>query len=523
MSASALEPKLGDDCLRPGNIVLAVYAPFGTDPVLSGFPDGTTHDLMAHPLVANLQKVAATGVHVVALVDMFDDDTYLVQIPAYRPAELQAESRGKQQMDAGATLSEFLTLAHGLAPEANLVLSMEGHGAGFLPDLDKRLFTVPNFTANGSVQWRIGAGMGDESMISMPFKADGEPLLPEGSPVLPIGGPTCPTNHLAPSTWAIGAAFQQAQGRGMPKVAVVHLNNCFNMSVELLHTVSPYADFATGYCNYNFFTAGAAYPLVFEQLAAAGGTTREQLARWFAAANHAVLLAAGHEPTVAGTVDLARMHDIAEKVDDLSDALLAALRTAPESDRPRFVDMIRSAIEKAQQYDSRPDFLLETPDELTDLDSLAASLLDFDFAPYKVGPAAEALRKALYGIKQYGDTDSPWMDPNVVWDFASPDLAMNIFLPDPLLNGLWDWRSQYYLDVNPDPTKPRVQPNIIDFVKVTDWVDFLIEYHRETPFQGLLPPLIPDIPLAIRPCDPRRRRGGSCDDGREGRSTFVRR
>jgi hypothetical protein len=288
-----------------------------------------------------------------------------------------------------------------------------------------------------------------------------------------------------------------------------------------LHTVAPYAQFATGYCNYNFFTAGQAYPLVFEQLAAVGETTSEQLAKWFAAANHAVLLAAGHEPTVAGTVDLARMHDIAEKVDDLSDALLAALRTSSPDERSGFVAKIRSAIETAQQYDTRPDYILETPDELTDLDSFAAALLEIDFLPYKVAPAAEALRSALCGIKQYGDTDSPWMDPNVVWDFSSPNLAMNIFLPDPLLDGLWDWRSQYYLDVNPDPTKPQVQPNIIEFVKVTDWVDFLIEYHRDTPFQGLLPPLIPDVPLATRPCDPRRRRGGSCDDGRDGRSSFL--
>ena len=98
------------------------------------------------------------------------------------------------------------------------------------------------------------------------------------------------------------------------------------------------------------------------------------------------------------------------------------------------------------------------------------------------------------------------MDTAVTWNFSSPDLAMNIFLPDPLLNGLWDWRSQYYLDVNPDPNKPQVQRHIIDFVKVTDWVDFLIEYHRDAPFVGLLPALIPDMPLASRPDDPRKRR-----------------
>ncbi len=54
----------------------------------------------------------------------------------------------------------------------------------------------------------------------------------------------------------------------MPRLAAIHFDNCFNMSVEVLHTVAPHADYATGYMNYNFFTAGAAYPKVFERLRA---------------------------------------------------------------------------------------------------------------------------------------------------------------------------------------------------------------------------------------------------------------
>jgi len=484
--------------------MFVVYAPFGTDDALSTYPDGTTHDIAEHPLIANLVKVAAAGTAVTALVDMTGDSTYFVRIAARDPASLAIDTMGKQDMIAPQTLAMLLAEAHRAAPEATLVLAMEGHGAGFLPDIDKRLLTMENFTANGLIEWRLGGPPGRQ--LSTPLGAGGEPFLTHGSPVLPAGGPTCPTNHEAFSTWGLGEALRSAE---TPRLAVLHLSNCFNMSVEVLHTVAPYADYATGYCNYNFFTAGQAYPLVFELLAAVGSVSAHELARLFAAANHAVLLAAGHEPTVAGTVELARMRTIAERVDALADALLAALQDSP-AQRPAVIEKIRQATIRAQQYDSRPDFILETPDELTDLDSFAAELMKDDFGPFPVAAAADALRVSLSGIKQYGDDDSPWMDPNVTWNFGSPDLAMNIFLPDPLLNGMWDWRSQYYLDINPDPSRPAVQPHIIDFLKDTDWVDFLIEYHRDAPFVGLLPATIPDMPLASRPDDPRtHRRCGS--------------
>ena len=35
---------------------------------------------------------------------------------------------------------------------------------------------------------------------------------------------------------------------------------------------------------------------------------------------------------------------------------------------------------------------------------------------------------------------------------------------------------------------------MIDFLKVTAWVDFIIEYHKDTTFAGLLPSAIPTLP-----------------------------
>jgi hypothetical protein len=134
-----------------------------------------------------------------------------------------------------------------------------------------------------------------------------------------------------------------------------------------------------------------------------------------------------------------------------------------------------------------------------------------------VAQAAAALEEVLGGIKRYGDRGTPWMAPTKLWDFSVKDLAMSIFLPDPLRIGRWDWRSPYYLDVNPDPTKPQVQRHIIDFLKVTDWVDFLIEYHKDVPFVGLLPAQLPQFPHFNRHYQPPREGGngnGGCDAGK---------
>jgi hypothetical protein len=497
MSIDSTLPR--DTCpptLRVQDLILAVYAPFGTDAVLSGYPDGVQKPPLEHPLIRNLAGVAAEGVEVVVAIDLQDYGTTLVRLPAGQPAAATAEALGRLDMTDPQTLQTLIARARQFAPRRTLVLTMEGHGAGFLPDLDKTAFTISNYTDNGKVQWRIGALPGAPEG-SAPFDADGKPLVPEGAPVLPIGGPTLPTNHAAMSTWGIGQALRMSTLDRTLGVPVIHFNNCFNMSVELLHTVAPFAQFATGYCNYNFFTAGEAYPAVFARLAKSGGASSGELARWFAAENHRILAENGHEPTVGGTVELARMTGIAERVDALSDALIEALQQS--NDRASLVARIGLAIELAQQYDSRPDYILEVPDELTDLDSLATELLRVDFGDCKIHDTARALRESLAGIKQYGDKGSPWMAPDEVWDFTSRNLAMNIFLPDPMRRGLWDWRSQYYLDVNPDPGKPGAQAHLIDFVKVTDWVDFLVEYHRDTAFVGLLSPMIPDYPIKSPP------------------------
>lgn len=505
MISAAPRPEHGRTSRLTERPTFAVYAPFGTDAELSAFPDGSTATIAAHPLVQHLREVAATGANVLALIDRLGDDTWLVTLEA---GEEVLESQGKLDMLAPSTVADFVALAHRRHPDSSLVLAIEGHGAGFLPELDLGELRRLAAAGDAPVEWRDhGDGVSrayhrSGERAGQPLAHHGAPVLPAANPTLPGSNPSLPGGHAVLSTWALGEGLRRA---AVPMLSVIHFNNCFNMAVEVLHTVAPHAEVATGYCNYNFFSAGQAYPAVFRRLRDAGHATALELGKWFAIENHRVLRAAGHEPTVAGTIALARLPEIARRVDELSDALLAALRGASAEERPEVVARIRRAIVAAQQYDSDGDDVLAAPDELTDLDSFAAALLKTDFGLPRVAAAADSLQAALAHVRQYGDDARPWMDADTRFDFSSRELAMSIFLPDPLLDGLWDWRSQYYLNVNPDPSRPRVQRHVIDFLKETDWVDFLLEYHRDTPLVGLRPARLPRTPLLHARDDPRRR------------------
>lgn len=503
--------QLSDTRLPTDGVVLAVFAPFGGDEVLSGFPDGLTTSVQAHPLVDALKGVAAAGTHVVALVDRVDDNSWLIEIPAGAPESMQVVSRWKHDMTSERTLAGLLTQAHERFPRAALVLSIEGHGAGYLPDVDRRQLTWGRVTEGGKFEWHFS------SKVCAPVHPEGSPVLPGGYPGLPGGYPGLPVNRGYMSTHQLGQALEMAQALGAPRPAVIHFNNCFNMSVEVLDTVAPFADYATGYCNYNFFTSGASYPKVFQRLQAAGSAPAEQLAQWFAEENHNALLVKPRHPTIAGVVALSRMEGIREGIDRLSDALLKALQSAAPGDRPQVVEMIRQAIFDAQQYDSQPGWDLEAPDQLTDLGSLAAMLAQQATDYPAVQQAAAELVKLLAGIKAYGDNDVPWLDDSnsIRWDFRADSLAMNIFLPDPLREGIWDWRSTYYVDVNPDT---EVQRGVIEFLTNTTWVDFLVEYHKDVPFRAFHLGAIPQLPSfnpKAQPAPPNEGPGGGCGTPRK--------
>ena len=495
-------------------VVLIVYAPFGGDDVLSTYPGGSSIELSEHPLYMAAVDVAEQGVHVVALIDRVKDDTVLLEIKGGKPGSAVTTSRWKQDMSSAHTLSGLIAHAHKLHPGAALVLAMEGHGAGYLPEIDRRKITQSSITRHSGkpVQWRIEGDKAEPAATrGDPVLPEWSPILPEGSPILPEGSPILPSQHMPLSTWGMGHALKLAEDSGVPKLAVIHFNNCFNMSVELLHTVAQFAEYATGYANYNFFTAGESYPQIFKRLRLHGPVTARVLAQWFAEANHKMLEAKGNHPTMGSMVELRRMTEIAERLDDLADALLAELRTAKGSARKDVVQSIVVAIKAAQQFDTgSADFTLETPDQLTDLMSFAVALEAQAASTFVLGtvvPAAKALEAALIGIKQYGDNDRPWLVPGssgIAWDFSSPDLAMNIFLPDPDLSGLWDWRSPFYLAVDAESDRPLVQPHVIDFLKVTDWVDFIKELHLGVPFKGLLPAAIPTFPVFNASYEPQR-------------------
>jgi hypothetical protein len=164
--------------------------------------------------------------------------------------------------------------------------------------------------------------------------------------------------------------------------------------------------------------------------------------------------------------------------------------------RPVVVATIEAAITRAMNFDVNGNFDLETPDSLTDIRSFAFELTKPEAKTESVKPAATELVQLLEGIKRYGETEGSYMLPGNVWDFSRNELAMSIFLPDPLRTGIWDWRAPYYLDKAPDPNGP--QPHSIGFLRDTRWVDFIIEYHRETRFLRLLPATTPLFPVYDR-------------------------
>ncbi|TXC66662.1 hypothetical protein FSC37_15125 [Piscinibacter aquaticus] len=75
MALPRLWPEESGDSTPTDSVLLAVYAPFGTDETLSTYPEGSSQTLAQHPLYQGLLKVAAQGIHVAALIDRVDDDT----------------------------------------------------------------------------------------------------------------------------------------------------------------------------------------------------------------------------------------------------------------------------------------------------------------------------------------------------------------------------------------------------------------------------------------------------------------
>jgi hypothetical protein len=270
------------------------------------------------------------------------------------------------------------------------------------------------------------------------------------------------------------------------------------MSVELLHTVAPHAHFATGYMNYNFFSAGESYPAVFAELRTMSNPRVSDLAKLFARHNQRVLAPASTDgnnenPTTGAVIALRRMPGIAGAIDEFSKHLIRAL--------PQHVKLIQVAIEKAQQYDTGGDgsvqperaWTLEVPDQLTDIRHFSKLISDMAKRTQSLASlaaAADTLYEALSDVKYYGEAGKPWVGNGEFWSFKDAPLAMNIFCPDPGRTGIWDWRAPYYLLRN----APQVQ-NAIPFLASNAWVDFIIKYHWQVPFQKYLPISVPKYPM----------------------------
>lgn len=468
-------------------ILFAVYAPFGGDARLARYPDNLPKSILQHPMLGHLKAVARQGVHVAALIDLVDSDSWLVEIPAWRPDQMQVVSAWKQAMSRPQALSGFLRRAHARFPCAQLVLSLEGHGAGYLPEIDTARITPSTTTSGGggTFEWRVNASTVEISQTS------GPPLLGvTGLVELPIDSPAGAPIDLPMSTWALAQALATARKAGVPKPLVIHFNNCFNMALEHLHAIAPHAEVATGYANYNFFTAGSTYPPLFERLRLNGPVTPQMFGRWFAEENHRPLAAvtAGMPPNVpgypgvGGSIALSQLGKLAAEVDCLALALTQALKNARATSFP----LIQQSIVEALQFDDNGDFQLEVPDAHVDLGTWSRALQKRFPANDPVTLAAAAVERRLRGVQVYGDKRVPDMRKTVLWDFSDALTAVSITVPDPLLQGVADWRTPYYMVGKVDPAKPPALKAQVPFLANrgpgqntrAPWPEFLEQYHR---------------------------------------------
>lgn len=484
-----------------GSVVFAVYAPLGSDPLLARHPAAKQPAIQQHPLVARLRDVAAQGVHVSALIDLYEDDTWLLEIPAGRPKQESLVSAWKQDMSAPQALAGFLRRVHARFPRSTTVLALEGHGGAFLPDIDFNRLTPASTTRDSSTNppsdfyWTQNGGGGTFGSGTDPALPVNSPILPVNSPILPVNSPILPAGRMPMSTWALGEALRLAvKVGGVPRPALIHFNNCFNASYELLHTLAPWTDVATGYANYNFYTAGEAYPKVFGWLRSQGSASALALAERFAVENGIAARGTGvptNQPSVGATVPLDRIRRAERDLNRMAEGLTTALR-GPSGAAARAA--VRAAAIASQHYDTEPGPALEVPDQFMDLGAFARQLVA-SFPDAGVKNAAARVAAALAGLKVYGDQGRPYLDPNgaVRWDFAAPDTSgVNVFFPDPDLRGLWDWRSPYYLAGRVDPQRPPAHRHVIPFLaerpggKRPPWVEFIVAYHETTPFRALL-------------------------------------
>jgi hypothetical protein len=140
------------------------------------------------------------------------------------------------------------------------------------------------------------------------------------------------------------------------------------------------------------------------------------------------------------------------------------------------------------------------PDQLVDIGSFAVQLQAQFPATDEIAKKAVLLQTAVAGVWQYGDFERPWLDETRIWDFRKTYLGLNILLPDPALQGVWDWRSPYYLAGKADPKAPPAHRHVIPFLADVGkqrprWVEFIVEYHREVKFLRFLPAIAPFFPV----------------------------
>src|SRR5574343_931682 len=216
-------------------LCFVVHAPFGDDETMSRFQGNEPQSMQSHPLVAALRGVADEGVAVVALIDRPGEETWLLDIPPGQPDGMRMASHWKQDMTSAGSLAGLLRTARARYPDRRQVLSLEGHGMGYLPSIDVGglLSSAGRPASANGVHWEFSevdaAPFNDEGSPALPGGLPGPPGgfpglpggfpgLPGGFPGLPGGFPGLPLKHAALPTFELAEARRGVAAEGAPRL-----------------------------------------------------------------------------------------------------------------------------------------------------------------------------------------------------------------------------------------------------------------------------------------------------------------
>jgi hypothetical protein len=435
-----------------GRVLVAAYFPADNDLspeipyVIDRMRRGTAHN---------------PNVKVYLLVDGAQNgDSRLLEIANgdVTPTDAVMERWGVEELDTSdpAVLAWFLRYARTEFPAERTVAAIIGHGVPLAPEIE--------WPAEVPVAQLTTAAMDNSPANAIP------PLPKEHDYT-----PSDVTNRGYMSAVDMGVALMEATDNGANPFDVIFFDQCFQGSLEMLYEVRNSARVYVASPNYAWLVA--AYDRYLPRFTPTASPM--QMAQGIIAPYEASL-----NPRHPNAIFWVRNDDllaIAAKVNELADALLAALQAGEQS-------KIGMAAQQAKYVDTtqcgRENLQLGPPDELVGIESLGARLQEqFGVGdPYGIDTILGELQTLLGEISKFSIMGNPYLAPNVTWDFGN---SLTILAPlQRNVPANVAWRASIYRAETPFTATWSLFPSehvtvtaSMAFVREGRWDEFLAEWY----------------------------------------------